>query len=97
MPARQSDASAVSKMLINLRVTRRDRDLIDRAAEAMGKSRTEFILEATRLAAENALIDRTLFRLGPEQIEVFQAALDAPAKSPEGLRYLLTRKTPWVG
>jgi uncharacterized protein (DUF1778 family) len=97
MPARQSDASSASKVLINLRVTRRDRDLIDRAVEALGKSRTKFILEATRLAAENTLIDRTLFRLGPERIEPFQAALDAPAKPPEGLRYLLTRKTPWVG
>jgi len=88
-------APAASKSLINLRVTRRDRDLIDRAADALGKNRTEFMLEATRRAAEDALLDRSLFRLEPERFYTFQAALDAPAKPPMALRDLMARKAPW--
>jgi uncharacterized protein (DUF1778 family) len=96
MPTSQPVAPVASKSLINLRVTRRDRDLIDRAADALGKNRTEFMLEATRRAAEDALLDRSLFRLGTERFNAFQAALDAPAKPPEALRDLMTRKAPWV-
>lgn len=95
MPTPQSVARTASKSLINLRVTRRDRDLIDRAADALGKNRTEFMLEATRRAAVDALLDRSLFRLGSEQFKTFQAALDAPAKSPEALRELMAVKAPW--
>ena len=95
MPTPQSIAPTARKSLINLRVSRRDRDLIDRAADALGKNRTEFMLEATRRAAEGALLDRTLFRLSPERFEAFQAALDAPAKPPKALRDLLARKAPW--
>ncbi len=93
----QPDAQTPSKSLINLRVTRRDRDLIDRAADALGKNRTEFMLEATRRAAEDALLDRSLFRLDPERFNAFQAALDAPAKSSEALRKLMASKAPWEG
>jgi uncharacterized protein (DUF1778 family) len=37
---------------IKLRVASQQRDLIDRAARAMGKTRTEFMLEAAYRAAE---------------------------------------------
>ncbi len=93
----QPVAQTPSKSLINLRVTRRDRDLIDRAADALGKNRTEFMLEATRRAAEDALLDRSLFRLDPERFNAFQAALDAPAKPSEALRKLMATKAPWEG
>jgi uncharacterized protein (DUF1778 family) len=97
MPVPQTAAPAATKSLINLRVTRRDRDLIDRAADALGKNRTEFMLEATRRAAEDALLDRSLFRLDSERFNAFQAALDAPAKPSEALRKLMTSKAPWEG
>ena len=95
MPTLQNVAPSASKSLINLRVTRRDRDLIDRAAHALGKNRTEFMLESTRRAAEDALLDRTLFRLEPERFDAFQASLDAPAKPPKALRSLLAKKASW--
>ena len=95
MPTLQTVAPSASKSLINLRVTRRDRDLIDRAAHALGKNRTEFMLESTRRAAEDALLDRTLFRLEPERFDAFQASLDAPAKPPKALRLLLAKKASW--
>jgi uncharacterized protein (DUF1778 family) len=96
MPTPHPATPAARKSLINLRVTRRDRDLIDRAADALGKNRTEFMLEATRRAAEDALLDRTLFRLEPGRFDAFQASLDAPTKPPMALHDLLAKKAPWV-
>ena len=43
---------------LNLRIPPAERNLIDRAAESAGKTRTEFILGAARRAAEEALLDR---------------------------------------
>jgi uncharacterized protein (DUF1778 family) len=37
---------------LNIRIKASERGLIDRAAELTGKSRTDFILEATRRTAE---------------------------------------------
>ncbi len=51
---------------LNLRIPAAERNLIDRAAESAGKTRTDFILEAARRAAEDALLDRTLMVVGPE-------------------------------
>ena len=43
---------------LNLRIPPAERNLIDCAAESAGKTRTDFILEAARRAAEEALLDR---------------------------------------
>lgn len=86
---------AQRRSLINLRVTPRDRDLIDRAAAATGKNRSEFMMEATRQAAEDALLDRIGFRLDAEQFSTFMAKLDAPPEPNARLRKLLTTPAPW--
>ena len=41
--------------MLNIHVKREERNLIDHAARICGKNRTDFILEAARLAAEEAL------------------------------------------
>jgi uncharacterized protein (DUF1778 family) len=46
---------------LNLRIKPGVRELIDRAAELAGKNRTEFVLEAARSAAEDTILDRTVF------------------------------------
>lgn len=43
---------------IHIRVTSAEQDLIDRAAQATGKSRSEFMLESAFDAARGALLDR---------------------------------------
>jgi uncharacterized protein (DUF1778 family) len=48
---------------VNLRVREDIRDLIDRAAQSQGKSRSEFMIDAARRAAEDALLDQTLVRV----------------------------------
>ena len=83
------------RSLINLRVTPRDRELIDRAAATLGKNRSEFMMEASRQAAEDALMDRTAFRLDAAQFGVFMAQLDAPPAPDARLRKLLATPAPW--
>ncbi len=97
MPTTQTQGSGTRRSLINLRVTCSERDMIDRAASALGKNRTEFMLEAARRAAEEVLLDQALFRLDAKRLKAFRAALDAPANPPEALRELMKRKAPWEG
>lgn len=86
---------AQRRSLINLRVTPRDRDLIDRAAATLGKNRSEFMMEASRQAAEDALMDRTAFRLDAAQFRAFMAQLDAQPAPNARLRTLLATPAPW--
>lgn len=83
---RSSDARDVT---INIRTRAATRALIDHAAQAQGKTRSEFMLEAARIAAEEALLDRRLFVLDDARWSAFQKALDAPAKSHARLKRLL--------
>ncbi|MEJ0041930.1 MAG: DUF1778 domain-containing protein [Rhizomicrobium sp.] len=80
---------------LNIRVRASERGLIDRAAEATGKTRTDFILEAARRAAEEALLERTLFRVSPEAYAEFVRRLDAPPKPNARLRKMLAKRPPW--
>ena len=80
---------------INLRANRRQRALIDRAAEALGKNRSDFMLEAACREAGAVLADRRFFLLDEKTFKRFTAALDrAPAENPR-LRRLLTSRVPW--
>jgi uncharacterized protein (DUF1778 family) len=64
---------------LNLRIKPELRDLIDRAAQLVGKNRTDFVLEAARCAAEDALLDRTVFSVSPKDYAEFLRPLDAAA------------------
>ena len=48
---------------INIRVKRTQRDLINHAAELLGKSRSDFILETACREAEDVLLNQCLFTL----------------------------------
>ena len=80
---------------LNLRVKPEVRGLIDRAAELVGKNRTDFVLDAARHAAEDALLDRTAFALSPKAYAEFLARLDAPPRPNKRLRKALQTPTPW--
>jgi uncharacterized protein (DUF1778 family) len=80
---------------INLRADERRRALIDRAAEATGKNRSEFMLEAACREATAVLLDQRFFMLDEKAFRQFTSALDkAPADNPR-LRRLLATKAPW--
>jgi uncharacterized protein (DUF1778 family) len=80
---------------INLRVSRGQKSLIDRAAQALGRNRSEFMLETACREAETILLDRRYFALPEEEFKRFNAMLDRPPASNPRLARLLKAKTPW--
>lgn len=90
-PNRQAE----ERSLINLRVTAQDRGLIDRAAAMKGKNRSEFMLDAARQAAEEAVLDKVIFRANAETMAELLETLDAPAAPNDALKTLLRTKAPW--
>ncbi len=79
---------------LNLRIKPEERGLIDRAAKSLGKNRTEFVLDAARRAAEDALLDRTVFKVTPKAYAEFLARLDAPPEPNERLQKTLRTAAP---
>ena len=93
--AARRDGRERRSVTINVRVSAHVRDLIDRAASLIGKTRSDFILETARGRAEDVLLDQTLFALDPQRYEEFMKLLDDPAPATERLRSLLSKKVPW--
>ena len=81
--------------VINVRLTTKLRDLIDRAAEVVGKTRSDFILESARKHAIDVLLDQRLFSLDSKQYEEFLRVLDEPPEPNPRLKQLLASKSPW--
>jgi uncharacterized protein (DUF1778 family) len=94
-PAASVALRATTGGAINIRVRDDDRTLIDQAALLSGKSRSEFMLEAARRAASEAILDRTLFRMAPAAFARFTAMLGAPPQPNAKLRRLMQAKAPW--
>lgn len=80
---------------LNLRVPPTVRNLIDRAAAALGTTRTDFILGAARRAAEDALLERAIVAVSPEAYAEFVARLDAPPKPNARLVKTMQTPSPW--
>lgn len=81
---------------INLRALPEQRDLIDHAAQLLGKNRSDFMLEAACDRAQAVLLDQVFFSLDAEKFRAFNAALDAPAAPNAGLARLLAVTPPWA-
>lgn len=92
LPVKKTEEPSV---VINLRAPARQRHLVDQAAKALGKTRTEFILDAACRAAEEALLDQRFFQIDADAFDRFTAMLDAPVSPDPRLRALLSRKAPW--
>ena len=95
MPDTPTAHRAARDVNINLRASRKQRSLIDRAAEALGKNRSDFMLEASCREAQSALLDQRYFGLDAETFEAFTAMLDSPPAANSRLRRLLAEKAPW--
>jgi uncharacterized protein (DUF1778 family) len=80
---------------LNLRIKPELRGLIDRAAQLAGKNRTDFVLDAARRAAEDALLDRTVFSVSPKAYAEFLKRLDAPPQPNDRLRRTMKAAAPW--
>jgi uncharacterized protein (DUF1778 family) len=92
---RVSETERTKRETLNLRIKPELRGLIDRAAELLGKNRTDFVLDAARHAAEDALLDRTVFAVSPKAYAEFVARLDAPPRPNPRLRRSLQTPAPW--
>ena len=90
-----SSGAPARRETLNLRIKAADRGLIDQAAALTGKSRTDFMLEAARTAAQSALLDRTLFMADPEAHAEFLRRLDAPPSANARLTRTMRTAPPW--
>jgi len=94
-PKPTTKAQRTVRDTLNLRIKPELRSLIDQAAMLEGKSRTDFVLEASRRAAEDTLLDRTLILADADAFAAFAERLDAPPAPSENLRRALAKKPPW--
>jgi len=78
---------------IEVRTTPTMKALLQRAATFSHKNVTEFLLEAGIRAAEEALVDRRMFRLDDAQWQTFQDVLDRPVQSKPRLARLLAKRS----
>ncbi len=80
---------------INLRARGAQRDLIDRAAQMLGKNRSDFMLEASCEKAQSVMLDQVYFTLEGSDFKRFAQLLDAPIKPNASLERLLATPAPW--
>ena len=81
--------------IINLRASRRQKELIDQAAELLDRTRSDFMLEAACREAQALLVDQTHFSLPEDKFKRFMGALDKSPKDNPKLRKLLQSTAPW--
>ncbi|WOA54920.1 type II toxin-antitoxin system TacA family antitoxin [Dickeya solani] len=93
MPA--AKGVSAKRVTLNLRIKPAERDLIDRAAKVRGKNRTDFVLEAARAAAEEALIDQRIIMADPEAYQEFIARLDQAPAPNAALRKTMQTPASW--
>ncbi|WP_019867588.1 type II toxin-antitoxin system TacA family antitoxin [Methylovulum miyakonense] len=91
----QTQTRETGSVSINIRAKARQRDLIDQAADRLGRSRSDFMLEAACREAEDVLLDQTFFTVDEVTFAQFQALLDNPLPPSDKLRRLLKTKAPW--
>jgi len=90
-----NNSKPVKRETLNLRIKSDDRNLIDRAAKALGQTRTDFVLQAARHAAEDALLDRTFLSVDAGAYAEFLERLDAPAAPNKRLVRAMQTPKPW--
>ncbi len=81
--------------VINLRARPEQRDLIDQAAAALGKNRSDFMLEAASAQARAVLLEQVYFQLDADAFAAFSTCLDAPPTRNPGLDRLMAVRPPW--
>lgn len=87
--AQQSDTT------IQLRASKLDRDLIDRAAEVAGLNRTQFMLKAALRDAKDVILDQSALFVSTETFTEIIDQLDNPTPVSAALEKTLTAKSPW--
>jgi uncharacterized protein (DUF1778 family) len=63
---------------------------------ALGKNRSDFMLEVACERAQTVLLDQVFFGLDDDKFHAFNMLLDAPASPNPGLARLMAVNAPWV-
>ncbi len=84
-------SNAAKAERIALRVISTEKDRLEQAAKLQHKTLTEFMLSASREAAENVLGDQTRFVLPKKQMAALVAALDSAPRDIPQLKALFAR------
>lgn len=79
---------------LEVRTTKADRALIDRAVAEVGTDLTDFVISNLTVAARRILADRTEFVLDAEAAEAWEAINRRRARELPGLARLMQRPTP---
>jgi len=87
--------SAATSKVINFRVPAAKQALIDHAVEVSGMNRAAFILDAVCEKAHQVLAEQIRFVLSRQQLQRFNALLDAPLENNAAIRRLLITSAPW--
>lgn len=81
---------------LEVRTSRDERDLIDRAVAEQGTDLTEFVIANLTIAARRVLADRTEFALDADAAEAWEAINRRRARDLPGLRRLMERPSPFT-
>ncbi len=81
---------------VSMRFRDDDLTIIDRGAELLGLSRTEFMRRAALREAQAAILKESVIRLSPDAYDAFMQAISAPAAAaPLKAAERLRRAAPW--
>ena len=81
---------------LEVRTTKDERTLIDRAAAEQGTDLTEFVISNLTVAARRVLADRTEFVLDAQSAEAWDDINRRRARDLPGLRRLMERPSPFA-
>ncbi|WP_417554949.1 DUF1778 domain-containing protein [Microbacterium sp.] len=82
---------------MELRVTAEQKRAIEEAAAIEGRSVTDFSASTLVERAQDVILRERQLRIDAQQFDAFAALLDRPARTAEGLRDLMARKSVFVG
>jgi uncharacterized protein (DUF1778 family) len=81
---------------LEVRATKDERALIDRAVAEQGMDLTEFVISNLTVAARRVLADRTEFVLDAKAADAWDAVNRRRARDLPGLRRLMERPSPFT-
>lgn len=92
---RKRARSVRSEANIHIRTTIEIKHLIETAANAVGKTLSDFVLDSARRRAVDVLLNQRHFTLDPHKYDAFISVLDSPPPAEARLKALLKRKPLW--
>lgn len=81
---------------LEVRTTRDERDLIDRAVAEQGTDLTDFVVSNLTVAARRVLADRTEFAMSASEAEAWEAVNRRRPRDLPGLARLMERPSPFT-